>query len=90
MIDLVGIAVANFGFIFLKAFQQRNVAYDNHYLIIPTSFVMAIVEVYVIAQIAINGFSVPLVAAVGVGGGTGALCAALAHKRWFLKEEHKR
>ena len=76
---------ASFVFIFLRAFQQRNVAFDNYIAIMPVSLGMAAVEVYVITNIATTGYHLHLVLAVGFGAGSGALCAALLHKRIFKK-----
>lgn len=78
------IFAANWMFIGLKSFQQRNVAFDNLRLIVPTSFAMAIAEVYVIAQVAQEGFTVPLVLTLGLAGGTGSLFATIIHKRHVL------
>jgi hypothetical protein len=77
--------LASFAFIFLKAFQQRNVAFDHHAWIVPTSMLMALVEVYVIANVAAKGFSLALVFSIGIGSGLGALSAAVTHKRMFSK-----
>jgi hypothetical protein len=74
---------ASFVFIFLKAFQQRNVAFDRYAWVLPVSFAMALVEVYVIANIAQKGFSLAIVLVIGLGSGLGALAAMLAHKRIF-------
>ena len=76
---------ANWLFIGLKSFQQRNVAFDNLKLIVPTSFAMAVAEVYVIAQVATQGFTLPLVLTLGLAGGTGSLLATMIHKRYVLK-----
>lgn len=76
---------ASFVFIFLRAFQQRNVAFDNYAAIMPTSLLMAATEVVVIVNIATMGWHLPLVLAVGIGSGSGALCAMIAHKRIFNK-----
>lgn len=54
MIYLTAIA-CSFAFVFLKAFQQRNVAFDNYIWVLPTSYCMAFAEVYVIALIAQQG-----------------------------------
>lgn len=75
--------LCNFVFILLKAVQQRNVAFDNYVAVVPTSFMMAIVEVYVVAGVAARGWSIPVVMALGLAGGTGALSAMLIHKRLF-------
>lgn len=77
---------ANFGFIFLKAWQQRNVAFDHYEWIIPTSLAMALFEVWVIAKVAQQGFSLGIVVAVGLGAGTGALAAAILHKRFLSRK----
>lgn len=81
---------ASFTFIFLRAFQQRNVAFDNYMAILPTSLLMAATEVVVIANIATMGWHIPLVLAVGLGSGTGALTAAIVHKKVFGKHDASR
>lgn len=79
------VAGANFLFIFLKAFQQRNVAFDNYRMVLPTSFGLALTEVYVIAKVAVLGFTIPLALTIGVAAGSGALLAMLLHKRYHMK-----
>ena len=79
------IFAANFVFIFLKAFQQRNVAFDNYGMVLPTSFGLALTEVYVIANVAKLGFTLPIVATVGLAAGTGAYTAMVLHKRVGMK-----
>lgn len=79
------VAGANFLFIFLKAYQQRNVAFDNYGMVLPTSFGLALTEVYVIAKVAALGFTLPLALTIGVAAGSGALCAMLLHKRYHTK-----
>ena len=74
---------AMFAFVFFKAFQQRNVAFDHYLPVLPTSVLMATVEVYVIATVAERGYGIALVLAIGVGAGVGALCAMILHKRIF-------
>lgn len=80
------VAGANFLFIFLKAYQQRNVAFDNYGMVLPTSFGLAMTEVYVIAKVAVLGFTLPLALTIGVAAGSGALCAMLIHKRYHTKD----
>lgn len=75
---------ASFIFIFLKAFQQRNVIHDNFGWVFPTSIGMALTEYGVIALIAARGYNVPLVLAAGCGAGTGAMLAMVIHKRLGL------
>lgn len=76
---------ASFGFIFLRALQQRNVAFDNYWWILPTSMLMAATEFIVIYNIASqHGYNVTLVLVVGSGSGLGSILAAVLHKR-FIK-----
>ena len=76
-------SLAMFGFVFLKAFQQRNVAFDHYGWILPTSMLMATAEVYVIAVIVRVGYDPLLVISVGCGGGLGCLLAMVVHRRMF-------
>lgn len=76
--------IATFVFIFLKAFQQRNVAFDAPaHIVIATSLAMAFVEIYVIAFVATAGYSLALVASIGLGGGCGAVISMRLHRRIF-------
>lgn len=67
----------------LRAFQQRNVAFDRYAAVLPTSLCLAVAEVYVIARVASSGFHAPLIVAVGLGSGTGAIFAMWLHKKVF-------
>ena len=79
---------AYFVYVFFKAFQQKNVAFDHRKWVLPTSYAMAFTEVITISLIAFNaaqGLSWTLILfaiALGTGGGLGALLAMSAHKRY--------
>jgi len=73
--------VANFIFIFLKAFQQSNVAHYSWKWVVPTSFLMATAEVYLIVKIAAGGFIPEAVLVLGIAGGSGSLAAMYLHKK---------
>ena len=90
MTHLILMFLANFVFIFLKAFQQRNIGGAHYAAIIPTSGMLALTEVYIIAQIAMRGFELPVVLALGLAGGLGSLAAVWAHLRLFpaLEDKH--
>ncbi len=77
----VGIGVVNFAYIFLKAFQQRNVAYSNYLSLYPTGLLLALCEAWVIDTIAAQGVILPLILALWLGGATGAHCSIILHKR---------
>ena len=82
MIYLVAFA-AQFAFIFMKAFQQRNVVFDHFGLVVPTSMVMGMFEVLVWASVikAIATGSIILVGlSIGIGGGLGAVSAMKTHR----------
>lgn len=83
---LLALFGANFAFIFLKAFQQRNVAFNNYIAVFPTSMLMAAMEVFTVAQVAENGWTVEVVLAVGTAAGTGALAAMLVHNKLFKRK----
>lgn len=75
---------ASYVYVFLRAMQQRNVAFDNYGWVLPVSVCMASVDVFVIATIASNGFHIWIVAMNGIGGGLGSICAMYIHRR-FVK-----
>ena len=77
---------ATFMMVFLKALQQRNVAFDNYVWVVPISFCLAAAEVYIISRVAMTGWDLPIVASMGFGGGIGALTAMLFHKK-FVKDK---
>lgn len=83
MILALTLFCASFVFVFLKAFQQRNVAFDHYKWVLPCSFGMALTEVYVIAAIVQTGYSFGAVVGMGLGGGTGALLSMYLHKRYL-------
>lgn len=76
---------AMFCFVFLKAFQQRNVAFDHYWPVLPCSILMAATEVYVISVIVRSGYDLALVGAIGIGSGIGALVAMVLHKHIFRR-----
>lgn len=80
---MISLFLASFMFVFLKAFQQRNVAFDHYKWIVPVSFGMAATEVYVISTIVMTGYSFNAVLGMGLGGGTGALLSMYLHKRYL-------
>jgi hypothetical protein len=79
--------LASFIFVFLKAFQQRNVAFDHYWPVIPISILMAATEVYVISSVVFLGYSIALVLCIGVGAGTGAVIAMRVHNSIFRRGE---
>lgn len=81
MIYLTAFA-ASLSFVFLKAFQQRNVAFGNYFWVMPTSMAMAATEVLVVASVARFGWDFRLVAAIGLGAGLGAITAMYLHERF--------
>ena len=72
---------AHFAYVFLKAFQQRNVAFDHYQWVMPVSYGMSAMEVYIIATVAVRGFTIGSVVALGTAGGLGAIAAMWLHKR---------
>jgi len=75
--------LASFGFIFLKVMQTLNSVFKQYVWIVPTSMLIAVVECYVIVNLAQHGYTLPIVLTVGFGSGTGALSASLLHRVLF-------
>jgi hypothetical protein len=73
---------AMFAYVFVRAFQQRNVAFAHYWWVVPTSLVMAVFDVFIITFVAHQGWSVAIVLANGGGGALGCLSAIYLHKRW--------
>lgn len=69
---------ASFIFVGLKAFQTLNVSQKQYILVLPTSMLMAICEVYVIATTAKNGFGL-IALAIGLGAGLGCMASMYLH-----------
>ena len=79
--EIAAVFLANFAFIGLKAFQQRNVMGAHYWLIIITSYLLASVEVYVIWKMAQHGPTLTMVATLGAAGGSGAALATWLHRK---------
>jgi hypothetical protein len=69
-------------YVLCRAFQQRNVAFANYRLMVPTSYCMAVLDVFIIAFVAHAGWTPLIVFANGSGGCLGAISAVFLHKRW--------
>jgi len=80
------IAAASFVYVFLKAFQQRAVAGDNFFAILPTSIGLAAMEVFTVSQVATSGWHLGLVLTIGLSSGSGAILAMLTHRRVYRKK----
>jgi hypothetical protein len=74
---------ASYLFVLLKSFQQLNVAHGKYLWVLPISMSMAVCEVYVTWQAAVNGWGW-VVLPVGLGGGIGAMCGMALHG-WLRK-----
>ena len=99
MIELAAGALYFFS-VFAKAFQQRNVAFMNYKLAIPTSYVLAICDMAVFSLVAWNVTQAEglleailqmalMVFAVGTGGALGSVLAMYLHHRFFTKAKFK-
>lgn len=81
---------AYFVFVFFKAFQQRNVAFNHYGWVMPLSYLMSIAEVAIISLVALQAVEaeswkdmIPFVAGIGTGGGLGALSSMWLHNKIF-------
>ena len=83
MLTEISAGLAMYIFVALKAAQQRNVAFDHYWPVIPFSLAMAFSEVYVISVIVKVGYDLLTTLCIGLGAGAGALTAMVLHKRIF-------
>lgn len=84
--NYLSVFFAAFTYVMLRAFQQRNVAHDNHLWVVPTSYLMAVFDIFLVASFAREGWSVPLVFWYGTAGASGSLCAMWFHKRFVMRK----
>jgi hypothetical protein len=89
MNDLIWLFLAYFVFIGLRAFQQINVQLDQKKLVVPTSIMMAAVEVYCVSTLAAKGWSVLTVASYGLAAGLGSLAAMSIQKQYRTWNERR-
>jgi hypothetical protein len=81
---------AMFVFIFLKAFQQRNVSGDARWFyVVATSMALAATEVYVISVIVATGYQLALILSIGLGSGFGCVTAMATH-RFLFRDKGRR
>lgn len=76
--------VASFIAVFLKGFQQKNVAGSHYRLAICTSYAMALADVLVVSIIVKNGWSVALPS--GTGAALGVILSMWTHDKWIGKQ----
>ncbi len=89
IIKLLAMFGAVFCYVFVRAFQQRNVAFANYRWMIPTSYVMAFLDVFIIVFVSKSGWSLPIVLANGTGGCLGCIGAVFLHRRFIKHTEIK-
>lgn len=87
MLYFLGIVAASFTYIAAKAFQQLNVVHDYKALVLPTTFVMAVCEVVIVGNIAIQATGgswaemALTILAMTAGSAGGAIASMVLHKR---------
>jgi hypothetical protein len=80
--NLLWVSCASFAYVFLRAFQQLNVQHGAYYLVMPTSLLMALGDVFLITNYARDGVTTGLVLTVGVSAGLGSMGAMYLRKRF--------
>lgn len=73
--------IANFVNVFVRAFQQRNVAHLHYKWVIPTSAMFALGDMIVISSVAMLGPSPIMWLALALGGGLGCLASMKVHEK---------
>lgn len=77
--------VAAFGYVMLRALQQRNVAFNNYWWVVPTSYAMAALDTYCIVSFARSGWTWQIWLTYGTAGAMGAIFAMVFHQRYIKK-----
>lgn len=77
---MIAVFLSSFCFVALKSFQQLNVQHDRKWLVIPTSFLMAFVEVSIVLSV-VRSQSLWTAIPLGAGAGLGCLFAMELHRR---------
>jgi hypothetical protein len=73
--------------VFVRAFQQRNVAHLHYKWVMPTSAVFALGDMVVILSVVAVGPSLTTWLALAMGGGLGCLLSMKTHERLVGKSE---
>ena len=81
--------IASFISVFVKAFQQRNVAFNNYISVPLFSFGMAFTEVYIIINIVNLGASWDVIWRLAIGAVLGCWTAMYLHNRLHNKGEDR-
>jgi hypothetical protein len=76
----VSVFLSSFCFVFLKSAQQLNVQHDRKLWVLPTSFLMAFVEVSIVLSV-VREQSLWTAIPLGAGAGLGCLSAMFLHRR---------
>jgi Na+/H+ antiporter NhaC len=82
--------IASFISVFVKAFQQRNVAFNNYISVPLFSFGMAFTEVYIIINIVNLGASWDVIWKLAVGAALGCWTAMYLHNKLHNREGEDR
>jgi hypothetical protein len=83
------IAVMYFVYVFMRAFQQRNVIHNNYKWIPPVSYAMAACDTFLVFSIAKHADTLMAASIIafsaGTGGAIGCIAAMILHDRMFIK-----
>jgi len=72
-------------YVFLRAFQQKNVMHSKYAWMVPVSYGMGFCDVYIISTIAAGDHVLWVTAlAMGTGGTIGSISATYLHNRWII------
>ncbi len=76
----MGVMIATFCLVFMRAIQQQNVIHGRYKLAMATSYLIATTEIAVVLfVVSIGWHALPW---MGTGGALGVVSAMYAHRRW--------
>jgi len=78
-------ALIAFVSVFFKALQNRNYNFDNYVMILPTSWAIAVCELYLLSVLIKEGIDFWYMFVVGTGSGFGGMIAMAFHHRYIRR-----
>ena len=81
----LAVFASSYLYIGFKALQQLQVVNYQFKFIIPTSMALAACEIFLVYNVAREGWNIWLWLALGSGAGLGAMTSMFLHKRRFKK-----
>lgn len=74
------LAMASFAFTAFKSFQTQNIIHEHYLAVLPTSYCIVLMEVFIIVKVSAMGIGW-IVLPLGLGGACGCWFSMVVHKK---------